>query len=72
MPFVMNKKFIYEEYQKKHQEKFWILQSMSGLGKKQCTVQMLTRTEGEQPSITVIFLDEGKKYQGRQKCFLPF
>lgn len=54
MPFVISTKYAYE-IQKTHQEKICISQPGSGLDKRKCTVQMLTRAQGEQSRIAVIF-----------------
>ena len=68
MPFVVNTKRTYEELQKNHEEKIWISQPGSGLDKRQCTVQMLTRADGEQPRIAIIFRGTGKSIREDEKA----
>ena len=42
-------------------QKIWITQPGSGLDKRQCTLQIVTRAEGEQPRIAIIFRGQGKR-----------
>ena len=60
MPLAVNTKRTYEEIQPNRQEKVWIAQLGSGLDKRQCTIQMMTRAEGEQPRIAISFAVLGK------------
>ena len=53
MPFSVNTKRTYEKIQPNRQEKVWIAQPGSGLDKRQCTIQMMTRAKGEQPRIAI-------------------
>lgn len=67
LPFVVDVKRTYEQIEYKHSEKIWIAQPGSGLDKRQCTLQILTRAEGEQPRIAVIFRGKGKRISPDEK-----
>ena len=51
LPFVFDVKRTYEQMNYKHSEKVWIAQPGSGLDKRQCTLQIMTLAEGEQPRL---------------------
>ena len=61
LPFVVDAKRTYEQIEYKHTGKIWIAQPSSGLDKRQCTLQIVTRAEGEQPRIAIIFRGQGKR-----------
>ena len=67
LPFVINVKRTYEQIEKNHAEKNWIAQPGSGLDKRQCTLQIITRAEGEQPRIAIIFRGKGKQIRQEEK-----
>ena len=58
---MVNRKRTYEQVQYKHTDKIWISQIGDGLDKRQCTLQILTRANGEQPRIAIIFRGKRKK-----------
>ena len=60
-PFVVDVKRTYKQIEYKHTEKIWITQPGSGLDKRECTLQIVTRAEGEQPRIAIIFRGQGKR-----------
>jgi len=62
LPFVIDHKRTYEIIEKKKQRynKVWIQQPGSGLDKRQCTLQVCIRAEGEQPKLAIIFRGTGK------------
>ena len=60
-PFVVDVKRTYEQIEYKHTEKIWIAQPGLGLDKRQCTLQIVTRAEEEQPRIAIIFRSQGKR-----------
>ena len=51
----------------KHSEKVWIAQPGSGLDKRQCTLQIMKRAEGEQPRLAIIFRGKGKRISDDKK-----
>ena len=51
----------------KHSEKVWIAQPGSGLDKRQCTLQIMKRAEGEQPRLAIIFRGKGKRISDDEK-----
>ena len=62
VPFTVNTKRVYEAIEpgQKH-SKTWIRQAGSGLDKRQCTVQVGSRADGNQPRIAVIFRGKGAR-----------
>ena len=44
----------YEEIVPNHTKKIWIAQPGSGLDKRQCTLPVMTRADGEQPRIAIM------------------
>lgn len=62
LPFVIDHKRTYEVIENKEQRynKVWIQQPGSGLDKRQCTLQVCIRAEGEQPRLAIIFRGTGK------------
>ena len=65
---MVNIKRTYEQVQYKHTDEIWISQSGDGLDKRQCTLQILTRADGEQPRIAIIFRGKGKKFREDEKA----
>ena len=61
LPFVVDVKRKYEQIEYKHTKKIWIAQPGSGLDKRQDTLQIVTRAEGDQPRIAIIFCGQGKR-----------
>ena len=56
----MNRKRTYHYFDRdQHKEKVWISQPGSGLDKRQCTLQICLRGEGEQPKVGIIFRGKG-------------
>ena len=61
LSFVVDVQRTYQQTECQHTEKIWIAQPGSGLDKRQCTLQIVTRAEGEQPRTTIIFRGQGKR-----------
>ena len=62
LPFVIEKKSTYEELPDKNesrQHKVWISQPGAGLEKRQCSLQIVFRPEGQQPRIAIVFRGKG-------------
>ena len=69
MPFVVDSKKTYEIITPGDMyHKTWISQSSSGLEKRQCTIQVCTRAEGQQPRIAIIFRGKGKRVRPDEKA----
>ena len=68
MPFILDTKRTYQEIQPNNMEKIWIAEPGSGLDKRQCTIQVTTRAEGEQPNIAIIFRGTGKCIREDEKA----
>ena len=64
LPFVIDTKTTYEHVEPRSKEnrhkKVWVSQPGSRLEKRQCTLQICFRPEGEQPKIGIIFRGMGK------------
>ena len=69
MPFFVDSKKTYEIIKPgdMHQ-KTWISQPVSGLEKRQCTLQVCIRADGKQPRIAVIFGGKGKRVRPDEKA----
>ena len=71
LPFVIDTKTTYEHVEPRSKEnrhkKVWVSQPGSGLGKRQCTLQICFRPEGEQPKIGIIFRSMGKRISEAEK-----
>ena len=68
LPFVLDVKKTYEyvEPGNKHHNT-WISQPGSGLDKRQCSLQVMFRPEGEQPQISIIFRGKGLRISQEEK-----
>ena len=60
LPFVVNSKKTYEFVEKGEKYHAWISQPGSGLDKRQCTLQVMFRPEGNQPKLGIIFRGKGR------------
>ena len=62
LSYLLHGKKIYEYIPKREgsTHNTWISQPCSGLEKRQCTLQVIFRQEGEQPKLTIIFRGQGK------------
>ena len=68
LPFVIDVKRTYEYVEsgsKNHDT--WIAQPGSGLDKRQCTLQVAFRPEGNQPRLAIIFRGKGKRISQDEK-----
>lgn len=68
LPFVLDVKKTYEyvEAKDKHHNT-WISQPGSGLDKRQCSLQIMFRSEGKQPAVSVIFRGKGLRISQEEK-----
>ena len=74
--FAIDTKQTYEHIEPKHPENrnknVWVSQSGAGLEKRQCTLQICFRPEGQQPRMSVIFCGLGKRISAVGKaCWHP-
>lgn len=72
LPFVINSKKTYEFVEKG--EKYhntWISQPGSGLDKRQCTLQVMFRPEGNQPRLAIIFRGKGRVTMDEKLAWYP-
>ena len=72
LPFVVNSKKTYEFVEKG--EKYhntWISQPGSGLDKRQCTLQVMFRPEGNQPKLGIIFRGKGRVTMDEKLAWHP-
>jgi hypothetical protein len=63
LPFVLYRNKTYEcfdEGENQHNKKVWIAQPSSGLEKRQCSLQICFRPEGENPRLAIIFRGKGR------------
>ena len=68
LPFAFNTKRTYEMIKKGDRyHKVWISQPGSGLGKRQCTLQVCFRPVGKQPKLAIIFRGKGKRISTQEK-----
>ena len=70
MPFAIDSKrtyHLYEPGEDQNKSKVWISQPGSGLDKRQCTLQICFRPEGQQPKIAIIFRGKGKRISQDEK-----
>lgn len=71
LPFAIDTKKTYELIEPKNPEnrnkKIWVSQPGSGLEKRQCTLQVCFRPEGEQPKVGIIFRGQGKRISEVEK-----
>ena len=71
LPFAIDTKKTYERIEPRNPEnrykKVWIQQPGSGLEKRQCTLQVCFRPNGEQPRIAIIFRGQGKRITEAEK-----
>ena len=68
LPFVIDHKRTYEVIEEDQRyRKVWIQQPRSGLDKRQCTLQVCIRAEGEQPKIAIIFRGTGKRLKESER-----
>ena len=72
LPFVVNSKKTYEFVEKGDKyHNTWISQPGSGLDKRQCTMQLMFRPEGNQPKLGIIFRGKGESNNGRKIGVAP-
>lgn len=74
LPFVFSGNRMYEHYDDgvdQNRVKVWISQPGAGLEKRQCTLQICIRAEGEQPRIAVIFRGKGFVGQDERLSYHP-
>ncbi|XP_065658758.1 jerky protein homolog-like [Hydra vulgaris] len=69
LPFVVHGKKTYEYVPKGQGATYntWISQPGSGLEKRQCSLQIMFRPEGEQPKLAIIFRGQGKRISKDEK-----
>ena len=71
LPFAIDTKRTYEHIEPKKTEnrhkKIWVSQPGSGLEKRQCTLQICFRPEGQQPRVCIIFRGLGKRISDVEK-----
>lgn len=72
LPFAIDTKKTYEHIEPKNPEnrnkKVWVSQPGAGLEKRQCTLQICFRPEGQQPRVSVIFRGQGKRLSAVEKA----
>ena len=71
LPFAIDTKKTYEHIEPKNPEnrhkKIWVSQPGTGLEKRQCTLQICLRPEGQQPRVGIIFRGLGKRISAVEK-----
>lgn len=68
LPFVLDVKRTYEYVEPKNKHhNTWISQPGSGLDKRQCSLQVMFRSEGKQPAVSVIFRGKGLRITQEEK-----
>ena len=73
LPFVINVKKTYEyvEPGKSKEHNTWISQPGSGLEKRQCSLQVMVRGEGQQPRLAIIFRGRGRVKPHERQAWHP-
>ena len=72
LPFVVNSKKTYEFVEKGDKyHNTWISQPGSGLDKRQCTMQVMFRPEGNQPKLGIIFRGKGRVTMDEKLAWHP-
>jgi len=69
--FAVGTKLTYEHIEQdeqQHGHEVWISQPGSGLDKRQCTLQVCLRPDGEQPRLGIIFRGTGKRISEDEKA----
>ena len=71
LPFAIDTKKTYERIEPKNKENrnknVWVSQPAPGLEKRQCTLQICFRPDGQQPKIAIIFRGQGKRLSAVEK-----
>ena len=71
LPFAIDVKKTYEQIlpgdKENRNKKVWVSQPYSGADKRQCSLNVCFRPEGEQPRIAIVFRGQGKRISQLEK-----